>query len=329
MPGDTATREAMLSLLRDETSVRNRWDPTTKTTIWESTAWALIFIHSAEARLNEWQRLSVSAPHLAKKWARTHALAMIAGQTPPPLPDASRLAAGRAAALVAELGALPANQIAAALDVKSPDEQLAIVGHLEKSDQWPASLMEAHFTISEVSGDAVARLDGAAWKGRRLEERLVHEIPAALEKTAGEGKFHTVVVSVSGPLAGAEISVVNSANKMQPEQLANFAIPGLSGRPAPSALVFASIQPRVDGPRGIVTGFVFPIWKDPAITRAWRDEHGKAKPEQEKMETGQRAFSVNPGPFDQKLRDYLSRQKNARGAFQLMFSSAVIGKDDE
>lgn len=329
VPGDAATREAMLALLRDETLVQNRWNPSVTTTIWESTAWALILIHSAEARQNEWQRFTESAPHLAKKWARTHALAIAGGHTPPPLPDASRLAAGRAAVLVAELGALPVNQIAAAIDGKSPDEQLAIVGHLEKSDQWPATLVNAHLTISEVSGDAVAGLDGAAWKGRQLDENLVREIPAALEKAAGEGKFHAVVVSVSGPLAGAEISVVNSANKMQPEQLASFAIPGLSGRPAPSALVFASIQPRVDGPRGIVTGFGFPIWKDPAITRAWRDEHGKAKPEQEKMETGKGAFSVNPGPFDQKLRDYLSRQKNARGAFQLMISSAIIGKNDE
>ena len=329
MPGDPATREAMLALLRDETPVRNQWNPSAHTAIWESTAWAIIWIHSTEAVQNEWQRITASAPHFSRKWVRTHALVMAAGQALPPIPDGSRLAAGRAVALVAGLGALPANQIAAAIEGKSPDEQLAIVEFLENADQWSASLMEAHFTISAVTGDAVAGLDGAAWKGRRLDEKMVNEIPALLEKAASEGMFHGFVVSVSEALAGAEVSQVKSENKMKAEQLTSLAIPGLSGRPAPSALVFAYIQTPEDRGRGGATGFGFPIWKDPAVTRAWRDEYGKPKPEPEKKASGRQGFSVNPGPFEQKLRDYLSRQKNARGAFRIMISSAAIGKDDE
>ena len=329
VPGDAATREAMLDLLRDETTVPDQNNPADFSKIGDMASWVLLGLHSSQAPQNDWERIQASVPHLAKKWMHTHALAIVGGQPLPPAPNAAKLAAGRAAALVTELGALPAAQVLAALDGKTPDEQLGLVVQLIGAADWPAAIAEAHLAVREVSGPKAADLGGAAWKGRRLDEKLAREIQTAVENAAAGGKFFVVNVSVGEPLSGLEISVHEFPRMITEENFAAFGMPGLSGKPTPVAHVYAAIEStdmsaKAPDARGREARLGFPIWKDAAITRAWREEHGKPVEKTSKNDEDDRRLSTNPASFERRLRACLSLQKDARGPFRLMFVAMGI-----
>ena len=115
------------------------------------------------------------------------------------------------------------------------------------------------------------------------------------------------------------------------QQLEGLGLSGVSAEPAPVATVFVTIQ-RGSGAdeRGNWTGFGFPVWKDEATTRAWREAHGKPKivPKQGD-EAEEQVGRANPAPFDGRLRECLSLKQGARDPFSLMIHTAAIGKDNE
>ena len=306
----------------------NEYDPANTYTIGDLTVWVLVGLHSPPARKDEWERLQTSFPRLAKKWAHTHALAIAAGQPAPPMPSAAKLAAGRAAALIAELGALPATEIPAALDAKTPDEQLAIVEHLQKAHEWPAMIAEAHFTVRDVAGVKAAELASASWKSRRFDEKFVSEVRAAIENSAAAGKFFTMGFSVSEPLAGVQISVSTARNPITEEQFSGYGFPGLGGRPVPAAFVTVNVQAWNVDEQGDVQadGFGIMIWKDAAITRAWREENSKPAADSQPRAIARNRLSADPAPFEKKLRACLALQKETRGTFRVNIFATGIGE---
>ena len=333
LPADPATREALLTLLRDETAVADRdgGNQADQSTVADLTAGAVIWPHCSEARQNEWQGLYGTAPHLVKKWTRAHALAIVSGQPEPPLPDAAKIPAGKASALVAELGALAAKDVAAALDAKTPDEQLAVIAHLTKAAEWPAAVRAAHFTVRRVSQGKVAEPAFAAWAGRVVDEPFFHEVEAAVQKAVAGGKCYVISVGAAAPLAGAEIGVQESPQRVPAGQLASMGLPGLpvkAGQPAPVGLAMLAIQSGGDDERRASrTAFGFPIWKDEAATGAWRVAHGQAKPAAADEPQGNR-ISPNPGPFEKKLHECLALKPGARGPWQVQIFTAAIGENN-
>ena len=335
VPAAPAAREAMLALLRDQTQIPNEYDPASSFSVSEMTAWVLLALHSPQSQ-DEWQRLGTSVPHLAKKWMQLHALALAEGKPVPPIPGTAKLAAGRAAALVGELGALPAAQIAAAFAGKPPDEQVAIAEHLQAAAEWPAPIIEAHFSVTEFSGAKGIVIGGPEWKGRRFDEKFVREIQAAVENSGAAGKPCAVDVSGGEPFAGVRITVVESPRKLPADQFAGYGLPGMSGKPAPVAFAYFGFMgdgKADEGPKRF--GYGFPIWKDAAVTRTWRDEHGKTTgkdagkkaTEDPVEETMQRRLPTDPAPFDQVLRAALAFKKEARGKFRFTFSAIGIGTE--
>lgn len=327
-PAAAATREAIQALLRDETPMPSDSDPANTSTVAGITSWALLAIHDAPANRDEWQRLETSFPQLSEKWARARVHALASGKPMPPMPSAAKLASGRAIALVAELGALPAAQIPAALDAKTPDEQLAIVEHLQTAADWPSAIAEAHFSVRKIAGADAAAIGGAAWKGRRLDEKFVREIQTAIENSAAAEKFVNVHLSAGEPLAGVQVSVSSVRNTITEEQFSGREFPGLKGRPVPAAFVTASIQSMsVDdqgAPRSDTFGIV--IWKDAVITRSWREENAKPAADSQARVITFNRISTDPSAFENKLRACLSRQKDARGTFDVNFFATGIGE---
>jgi len=333
LPADAATLAALLALLQDETiPVDRRGGSSDNGTVGDLAAGAVLWPHSSEARQAEWQKLSAAAPHLVKKWTRVHALALAGGQAEPPLPDAARVPAEKAVALVAELGALAAQDVAAALDAKTPDEQLAVIAHLTKAAEWPAAVRAAHFTVRRVALGKVAEPAFAAWAGRVVDEPFFREIEAAVQKAVAGGKCYVISVGAAAPLAGAEIGVQESPQRVPAGQLASMGLPGLpvkAGQPAPIGLAMLAIQSGGDDERrGSRTAFGFPIWKDEPATRAWRGAHGQAKPDAA-SEPQQNRVSPNPGPFEKKLHECLALKPGARGPWQVQIFTAAIGENNE
>ena len=216
------------------------------------------------------------------------------------------------------------------LDAKTPDEQLAIVAHLAEIREWPASLAEARFIVSEVFGKSARELGAGDWKGRRFDEKLLHEIDGAVVHAAASGKFYLVAMHLTGPLSGVAISVEASGDRPMVPRLGGNVLSGLSEKPAPVGSIFIGIGYGQDSIAGGWTGFAFPVWKDEAATRSWREAHGKPKgdPKQSDEAAGQE-IRADPAPFEAKLRDCLSLKEGSRGLLQLMIQASAISKDDE
>ncbi len=330
VPADAPTREALLALLRDETPLENDWDLNAKSTVADFTGAILLALHSGPAAQEQWQKLGTSVPHLATKWMHTHAVALASGQPLPPLPNAANVPADTAVALVREIGALTAKDVPAALEKRPPDEQLAIVAQLAKMPAWPASLAEARFTVSEVFGKSARELGAGDWQGRRFDEKLLHEIDGAVVHAAASGKFHLVAIRLTGPLSGVAISVEASGDRPRVPPLGGNVLSGLSEKPAPVGSIFIGIGYGQESMVGGWMGFAFPVWKDEAATRSWREAHGKPKPgPKQSDEAVGREIRADPAPFEAKLRDCLSLKEGTRGLLQLVIQASAISKDDE
>jgi len=328
LPAGAPTRDALLALLRDETLADNDWNPAAESTVADFTAAILLVLYGSPAAQEKWQSLGQSAPHLATRWLRTHSIALASGQPAPPFPNAANIPANQAAALIRELGALTAKDVPTALDAKTPDEQLAIVTQLVEAPEWPASLAEAQFTVRSVAGKNVAELGAVDWKGRRFDEKLVRDIETAMAAAAVGGKTLTLFLEVRGALAGVGISVGALRGAMPLQQLEGMGLPGLAGKPSPAGTLVITLRRGGDGDApGDSVGFGFPVWKDEAATRAWREAHGKpaaaAKP---KDDLERRDYSADPAAFDAKLRECLSLKQGTRGPLQLVISATAIGE---
>lgn len=321
---DAAAIEAALALLADETLVSNRWDPGNSQPLSAIAAGVIISVHSDAARQSEWQTLGMKSARVYKKVSRIHAEAILKKQPPPAMPNAASIAADKVQSLFAEIGALPAGQIAAALDSKTPDEQLALAEHLSKVPEWPASLVAAHFTVTKSDSDKPGALGDPKWVGKRFDEAFVNEIRDALTKSVREEKPLQISVTVGDPLAGVTVSIVSPKSQLRvdPKQFQQFALPGLDGKPAPFGLAGVALMNATQRERAMVN---FPIWKEEAPTNEWREKHGKAVPTpDEPGESARNNFPTNPAKFEQSLREYLSLKPAKRGAFRLTFYSAII-----
>jgi hypothetical protein len=327
LPKDPQAIEAMLKLLADETSAPNRWDPSSHATISSTTAGAILALHGEPANIERWQEFGQSIPSLAARLVRIHAEALAKGMPEPPLPNAANVPAEKTAAIVAELSATPADQVVAVLAGKLPDEQLAVAGHLQQAEEWPASLVAAHFTVAKVSVEQDILPDAQKWKGRRLDEAFVNEVLGSMVKAAANGKFVGINISVSGPLAGVEIGLTPTTPRYSPDMIKRFGFPGMEGKPEPIAVNGVMLRTG-DARERFPPNFAFPTWKDEGITRAWREEHGKGKPGKKKEEPG-RPAQFDPSAFEESLRKCLALKKEARGPAFIQLYSIAAGKKDE
>ena len=330
-----AVREAMLTLLRDTGEVSNRWNPGNRQKIAEVAAGVIVMSYCPAKDRMKWQTYGMNMPRLATKWMLHSAQEIAAGKSAPPLPDPAK---ADGPALVKELGALTAAAVAGAFDKKSPNEQIAIVAHLEKSSDWPASLVEFHFTIAEVtdtSEGAPPGFDAAKWKGRRLDEAALRELMEFTEKTLLTTPV-MLSISINSPLAGVAVSVGKWEQKVGPQQIEQMGLP--KGDSKPDAVWLAAIRISKDNAGEEETsrnsaGFGYLAWKDEAKTRAWRDKNAKAvaKPANEEEDTpfGPQKLDTNPAKFEQKLKDWLSMKAGSRGAALIYFSATKVSEKDE
>lgn len=328
---DAAAIEAATALLADQTASPNRWDPSREETVATVTAGVLLMVHGDQKHQEEWQKLGMTAPSLVKKLAHEHALALVKGQPVPPFPNAANVSADKVTALIAALTAFPAEKLDAALSEKSADEQLAVFAHLEKAAEWPAPFIAARFTVTKFINDKPGLLGDVKWVGRRFDESLISEMRDAMTKSVIANAPCQIVISSSPGVEGVGVHIINPKQvlKFPPKQLDQMGMLGLSGKPQPHGIVGVGIQSAGDW-RG--ANYQFPVWKEEAATREWREKYGKSKPvkEDEKDDGGNQRFDSNPAKFEQKLRDFLSLKPEHRGAFRVMIYSAIITdkKDD-
>ncbi len=330
-----AAREAMQTLLRDTGEVSNRWNPGSKQKIAEFAANMIVLLHCQAKDRETWQIYGMKMPRLATKWMLHSAQEIAAGKPVPPLPDPAK---ADGPALVKELGALTAAAIAGAFDKKSPNEQIAIVTHLEKNPDWPASLVEFHFTIAEVSDAEAGTLpgfDAAKWKGRKLDEAAIQELRVLTEKAALTTPV-MLSVAITSPLAGVGISIGKWEQKIGTRQIEQMGLP--KGDSKPEAVWVAAIQiskdsSDIEGASRDAAGFGYLAWKDEGKTRAWREKYAKTAPKSANDEDGppfgSHKLDPSPAKFEQKLKDWLSMKASSRGPAQIYFYSAKVSEKDE
>jgi hypothetical protein len=326
---DPAARDSLLALLADEQAPSSApWGR--DTSVAEMTAAAVVWRRVPKAEMEKWQGLASTAPHLLPSWLKARATAYAKGETPPPRPDAARVDAAKLAALLAELGAAKPADALNAFRAKSPDEQLALVQHLEKAPDWPPSLIAAHLTIWKASADEGLKLDIAKWKGRQFNAALHTELVADAEKAALAGEPYTLRLTAAGTLGGVVLRVSRTPKKVTIEQLTRVGLAGLAGKAEPAAAVACMIQiPQPTG-RGAGASYYFPVWKDAAVNTAWRAEHLKfdAKPKTEEKPENARANRNDPAAFQSRLNDFTGLKPGSRGHITLYIYSNLVGKNE-
>lgn len=328
-------REAMQTLLRDTGEVSNRWNPGSKQKVGEFAASMIVLLHCPAKERETWQMHGMKMPRLATKWMLHSALEIAAGKPVPPLPEPAK---ADGPALVKELGALTSAAVGETFDKKSPNEQIAIVNHLEKNSDWPASLVEFHFTIAEVSdveAGALPGFDAVKWKGRKLDEAAIQELRSLTEKTALTMPV-MLSITITSPLAGVGISIGKWEQKIGAQQIEQMGLP--KGDFKPEVVWVAAIQISKDNSDAVeasrnIAAFGYLAWKDEAKTRAWREKYAKAAPkpanDEEDSPFGSQKLDANPAKFEQKLKDWLSMKAGSRGQAQIRFYSAKVSEKDE
>ena len=334
LPADTTTRGAMLALLRDESPFQADSLASGKSTVADFTANAIFLLGTGGERRGKWETaVSRSARYLTAGWIRAQAMAMAAGDPLPPLPNPAKVSKGKTSSLIRQLRALPPGRVAADLAARTPDEQLAAIAHLDKIGQWPAELVKAHFTIDKVSGEKIADLEAATWKGLQLNEKLVREITDAVQDAAIAGKYITVTASIAGTLSGCEMRIEASPGGMTPQAFQDAGFPGLADKPRPQAVCMLTIESGTFGfPQGSPR-FGFPVWKDEAPTKAWRGEHAHSPPAPDEpnyyyYEEGRKRFPTNPAAFEEKLRECLKLSGYIRDPLRLTIRVTGIDEDE-
>ena len=344
---DAPTRAALETLLADATPLPEpiQWAPAAET-VADFTALAFVLPRLPETDSTRWQEFMGKLPEFAIGWLKTHARALAAGQPAPPMPDAQRVPAGRAEAIVAEVAALAPEKVLAALLAKTPDEQAAAADHLGKLAAWPPALLSARLTVvgsQSDKGDVAKSFNADRWKGRRLDEALSQEIAAAVEKSGLEGRACMVGVAPVGLLGGVKIILQSrgGGGNVSAQDLARAKVPLLEGKPPPVAILASFfVMQSAARPQPVI--FASALWKDPEHTRAWREKFARpadpaAKPESPEGASArfrQQGFpgqNNDPAPFDNAMRDLLSGQPAARGQFGLWWTARPVkdAKDDD
>lgn len=343
---DAPTRAALETLFADTTALTEpiQWAPTAET-VADFAALAFVLPRLSETDNSRWQEAMGKLPEFTIGWLKAHARALAANQPAPPMPDAKRVPAGRAEAIVAEAAALAPEKVLAALLAKTPDEQAAAAEHLGKLAEWPPALLAARFTVvgsQSDKGKVAQTLNADRWKGRRLDETLRQEIASAVEKIGLEGRPCTAGVAPIGLLGGVRVTVQNRGGGIvHPRELTRAKVPLLEGKPPPAAIVASYFMMQGEG-RSQPVIFASAVWKDPDLTRAWREKYAKPgdpaakaeSPESESARYRQQGYpgqNNDPAPYENAVRDLISGKPAARGQFGLwwMIRPVKESQDDE
>jgi hypothetical protein len=336
VPGDAATRAALQALLDDETpGPDDEFGMGASRTVAESTAMALVWPRLPPHESAAWTELFQALPALGTTTLKQHARALATGQPPPARPDASRVPPPEVQKLAANLAVRPAGEVFAALRACTPDQQLALARHFAALPQWPPALIAAALTINDVrsgAGEPIVGFAAEPWKGRRFDETVRAELTAELEKLAREGRSVRATLSAAGPWSGLTLSVVPNDQTFEPEQIAQSGFPGLAGKPPVIAAVTLYLLSGDQQGDGIPVGYGFPIWKDAALTQAWRAEH--LKPAKDKKTAGPASAEAadeegqrnDPAPLETRLKAILAQTPEARGPFNLLWIVSIAAK---
>ena len=342
---DAATRAALETLLADATPLPEPipWAAAAES-LGDLTALAFVLPRLAESESGPWQEFMQKLPEFTIGWLKSRARALAAGQPAPPMPDARRVPAGRAEAIIQEAAALAPEKVLAALLAKTPDEQAAALGHLGTLAEWPPAFLGARLTItgSQTDGSDLAKeFNADRWKGRRFDETLRQEITAAVEKAGLDGHASMAGFSPVGMIGGLKL-VLQSAQigNINKQQLTQSKTPLLEGQPPPAAIIAAVFTLQEAAPKPVI--FAYALWKNPDLSRAWREKFARpadpsAKPAPEDSDAArfrQQAFpgkTNDPAPFDNAVRDLIAGKPAARGPFGLWWMARPIKetKDDE
>jgi hypothetical protein len=274
----------------------------------------------------KWTVLTQRVPHLSPRWIAERARAIAEGKETPPMPDPSRVPAGKVQELVSNLASLSPGKLMEQFQALSPDEQLALIDHLAKAPEWPPAFRAAQLSIVKVSGDAVDKLSAEGWKGRSLDEPFEDEITAVAEKAALEHSIVLVITS-SGPLSGLSVTVKsNPRQSIDPNLLKEMKIPGLGSRPSSDALMYRILTLGSGRESGKFDVYGYPLWKDPTIMKAWREEN--VKPVGEPKPPGRtRQLPIDPRLF-QKSRKETLEAKSFAVPFVLTWNTVMVKPEE-
>ena len=324
---EAATRSALEALLNDEAAVFQEWNHS-ESTIADVAAttflWWRLSPNEQTARMAMWQK----APHLGSRLLRADARALAAGQPLPPMPDPAQVPAARVQALLDELASQPPEQIIPALHTKAPDEQLAVIARLTQQAEWPAAFVAAHLTIFAVKGEAVSALKAERWKGRRFDASLRSEIEQAIEDAARASRPFVVTLHAAAALSGLTLLAQPSKETMDANQLTD-SVRGLSGKPAPVAVLARWIQKASDPDGNSAIGYFTPLGPDAAQTSAWYEEQLKAeaaKPEQPASDDDE---TNRVRSLEKPLADIYAGKPETRVGFQIIWMVSLVEKAEE
>jgi hypothetical protein len=325
-----AARAAALVLMADETKpsakARLRGE---EITVGLMASQAIVFSRFTPEEQAVWMHLYQTVPQLVPGWIRAAAQEVVAGKPIPPAPDAAHVPEAQVTALVAELGALAADKLAAGVQAKTPDQQLALLTYLEGPKAvWPATFKAAYLQIGEVTGELAGALGLEKWKGRQLDDALLAEMSAAVEKTVLDGKATIVTISPKGLLSGLTLNVMKNPQTITRQQFASYPLKMPADKPAPDGFAAHYLQGGpVDRQMGGL-GYFYPVWKDAATTKAWQEENRKQYAASgkggEKPAPGRREFRNDPAPLEKTLKAVVDLEPAGRKTFQIRWMSAQI-----
>ena len=331
VPSDAPTREALNALLQDE-SVQEADDyrEDGAQTVADTTASIFLWSRFRPEEQGEWMNLWRTSPRVASAALRAHARALVTGQPVPPRPNAANVPAEEVQKFVKELSALSPSEIHAAVRSKPLSEQLALILHLRQLPEWPASLRKAHFAITTVRTDgekATAVLQGSKWQERHFDDAARQELEAAVEKAAQDGNTVAVAIQADDLLSGLTLSVRPTERKFPGERLANMKLQGLEDKPVPVAVMFYGFRGGTGQEQIIPAHSSLPIWKDPAITQAWKDQYLKSEAKAGTPGGPQPADtedSYNSHSFEHRIQATFALKPSARGAFFIQWQALAI-----
>jgi hypothetical protein len=335
---DPATRTALMALLDDETSgTDDEFGMGASQTVAEAAAMALVWPRLSPPESTAWSEIFKTLPELGTAALKRHARALASGQPPPARPDAAHVPPAALERLAAEFGARGESEFPAAWRAHTPDEQLALVRHFATLPQWPPALIAAAMTINEVRADPAKPVAGFTlepWKGRRFDEAARTELTAAMEKLGREGHGISATLSASGPWSGLTLSIRPMDQTFAPDELGQSGFPGLEDKPPVIAMVALYLTSGDQQGGTVPVGCSFPVWKDPALTQAWRAKH--LKPVQQKQTGGAPAdeeqaegASNDPTPLETRWQAILARTPDARGPFSLVWFVSIAAENPQ
>lgn len=270
---DTATRNALVALLHDETAVSEPglFFPT-DSTIGSWTAETVLPGQLSPEEKEQWEAMETVLP-VARRWGRGAALALVAGLPRPRPPDADLVPAEAANKLIDSWSDLAPAKIGAAFRELTDDQQLAVARALNRREAWPKPLVEAQLTLVHFQPGEDEAFPLAAWMGRRFDEKLRGEMLAELERQARHKHYYSLLVFAESPLSGLEIRLVEKPDALRSIYLMGARVGAMDSLPRANELIdsIISYSPHpADFRRCIVAR---PLWIDEATSARWTEEN--------------------------------------------------------